>query len=94
MAVENKNLEMFYVRGITEEEADAFNQIKKIFGIVQSGKVVRKCFLEYLKLQKENEILRSEIKKSNSEVSEFKYKMGVLCEGLDILKNFKKNKQR
>lgn len=92
MGLENKNLEMLYVRGITEEEAEAFNEIKKIFGITTAGKVVRKCFLEYLKLHKENEILKNEIRKSNLEVSELKYKMGVLCEGLDILKNFKKNK--
>lgn len=45
---------MLYIRGISEAEAQAFLEIKNIFRLTSNAETVKKCFIEFVKLYKEN----------------------------------------
>lgn len=91
MALENRDYpDMVYVRNISEEEGKAFLEVKKILRISTAGKVLKGCLIEYLRITKENEELKRDLNKKNSELYELRNQMGTICESFDVIKNFKK----
>lgn len=53
MPIINDFPQTIYVRDINEEQGEAFAKIKKQFSITSNNEVIKRLFLEFLKLQDE-----------------------------------------
>lgn len=87
---DNTQLKDIYLRNLTSIETNAFFELKKRWRIATNVGVIRKCIVECYNLYKENENLKRDLNKKNSELFELKNQMGTICESFDVIKNFKK----
>lgn len=87
MPIINDLPQTIYIRDISQEQGEAFSQIKKQFKLTSNNEVVKRLFSEFLLLQAERNNLINMNRALLDEKTEMKEKLDLLKETFLMLKN-------
>ena len=87
MPIINDLPQTIYIRDISQEQGEAFAQIKKQFKLTSNNEVVKRLFSEFLLLQAERNNLINMNRALLDEKTEMKEKLDLLKETFLMLKN-------